>query len=97
MLREIFKAVYPQVKNNEVTSQIVKSQTRVDAIIDAEVEAERIIGYNSDTGEGTKLTLVESNQQPYDMELIGDILCVNSTHAINVKAKIRNPIVKSTN
>lgn len=97
LLREIFKAVYPQVKNNEVTSQIVKSQTRVDAIIDAEVEAERIIGYNSDTGEGTKLTLVESNQQPYGMELIGDILCVNSTHAINVKAKIRNPIVKSTN
>lgn len=95
LLREIFKAIYPQVKDNEVTSKIVMSQTRVDAIIDDEVEAERIIGYNSDTGEGTRLTLVESNQDPYDMELVGDILCVNSTHAINVKAKIRNPTVKS--
>lgn len=96
LLREIFKAVYPQVKDNEVESKIAKSQTRVDAIIDKEVDAEKIIGYNSDTGEGTKLTLVESDQEPYDMELIGDILCVNSTHAINVKARIRNPVVKST-
>lgn len=95
LLREVFKAVYPQVKDNEAASNIVKKQTKVDAIIDAEVEAERMIPYNSTTGDGTKLTLVESNADPYDMELVGQIQPINCTIAINVKAKIKNPAVIS--
>lgn len=91
LLREIFKAVYPQVKDNETASKIVKSQTKVDAIIDAEVEAERIIKYNSENGQGTKLTLVESDSNPYDMELVGQIQPVNCTGAIIVKATLKNP------
>ena len=91
LLREIFKAIFGQVKANEVESYIVKSQTKVNAVIDTEVEAERIIGYNSTTGEGTKLTLVESTSNPYDMELVGQILPVNCTTAIIVKAKIKAP------
>lgn len=98
LLRQIFKAVYPQIKDNETATNLVKAQTKVDAIIDAEVESERMIAYNSVTGEGTKLTLVESDSQPYDMELTGQILPVNCTVAINVKAKIKNPtIVAVTN
>lgn len=93
LLREVFKAVYPQVKDNEAASNIVKKQTKVDAIIDDEVEAERIIKYNSSTGQGTKLTLVESTAEPYDMELVGQIQPVNCTTAINVKAKLKNPAV----
>ena len=95
LLRQIFKAVYPQIKDNEAASNIVKRQTKVDAIIDAEIEAERIIRYNSDTMEGTKLTLVESEHDPYDMELVGQIQPVNCTVAINIKAYIKNPIVKT--
>ena len=95
LLRQIFKAVYPQIKDNEAASNIVKRQTKVDAIVDAEVEAERIIRYNSDTMEGTKLTLVESEHDPYDMELVGQIQPVNCTVAINIKAYIKNPIVKT--
>ena len=95
LLREVFKAIYPQIKDNEAASNIVKRQTKVDAIIDAEVEAERIIRYNSDTNEGTKLTLVESEHDPYDMELVGQIQPVNCTVAINVKASIKNPTIKS--
>lgn len=95
LLREIFKAIYPQVKDNETASAIVKKQTKVDAIIDAEVEAERIIKYDPDTGEGTRLVLIESNAEPYDMELGGQIQGVNCTAAINVKAKLKNPTLIS--
>ena len=93
LLRQIFKAIYPQVKDNESASNIVKRQTKVDTIIDAEVEAERMIPYNSSTGDGTKLTLVESDSDPYDMILEGQIQPINCTGAILVKAKIKNPAV----
>ena len=96
LLRQIFKAVYPQIKANEVVSNIVKNQTKVDAIIAEEVRAERIIPYNGTTGEGTLLSLVESDSEPYDMELIGQIQPVNCTVAINVKVTIKNPAVVAT-
>ena len=96
LLRQIFKAVYPQIKANEIVSNIVKNQTKVDAIVAEEVRAERIIPYNSTTGEGTILSLVESDSEPYDMELIGQIQPVNCTVAINVKVTIKNPAVVAT-
>ena len=93
LLREIFKAVYPQVKANESASNIVKSQTKVDAIIDEEVKAERMIRFNADTEQGTKLTLVESTVDPYNMDLVGQIQPVNCTGAINIKANLKYPSV----
>lgn len=95
LLRQVFKAVFSQVKANETASYIVKAQTKVDAIIDAEVEAERMIPYRSETGDGTKLTLVEANSNPFDMELTGQIQGVNCTIAIQVKVQIKNPAVKA--
>lgn len=95
LLREVFKAVFTQVKANETASYIVKAQTKVDAIVDAEVEAERMIPYNSETGDGTRLTLVESNSDPYDMELVGQIQGINCTIAINVRVTIKNPAMKA--
>ena len=89
LLREIFKAVYPQVKDNETASAIVKKQTKVDAIIDAEVEAERMIPYNPDTQKGTKLTLTESSEGAGVLDLLGQIHPVNCTAAINIKAQIK--------
>lgn len=93
LLREIFKAVYLQVKANETASNIVKSQTKVDAIIDEEIRLDRIIKYDEDTGKGTKLTLVESTDDSYNMDLIGQIQPVNCTGAINIKAKLKYPSV----
>ena len=95
LLREVFKAVFTQVKANETASYIVKAQTKVDAIVDDEVEAERMIPYNSENGNGTKLTLIEANSDPYDMELIGQIQPINCTIAINVKIQIKNPAMKA--
>ena len=91
----MFKAVFTQVKANETASYIVKAQTKVDAIVDDEVEAERMIPYNSENGNGTKLTLIEANSDPYDMELIGQIQPINCTIAINVKIQIKNPAMKA--
>ena len=97
LLRNVFKAVFTQVKANEAASYIVKAQTKVDAVIDEEVRLERMIPYNNETGYGTKLTLVESDSNPYDMELKGQIQGINCTTAIIVKAKIKNPAVIAVN
>ena len=95
LLREVFKAVFTQIKANETASYLVKAQTKVDAIIDREVEAERMIAYNSETGDGTKLTLLESDSNPYDMDLVGQIQGINCTIAIQVKIQIKNPAMKA--
>ena len=95
LLREVFKAVFNQIKANETASYIVKAQTKVDAVIDDEVDAERMIAYNNETGDGTKLILVESDSEEYDMELNGQIQGVNCTNAILVNVKIKNPALKA--
>lgn len=95
LLHKVFKAVFSQIKANETATYLVKAQTKVDACIDEEVEAERMIPYNSETGDGTKLDLIESDSNPYDMELVGAIQPVNCTIAINVKIKIKNPAMKA--
>ena len=92
----MFEAVYPQVKANESSSNIVTAQTAVDAVIDDEVKAERMISYDETTGDGTRLILVESTSNPYDMELSGQIQPINCTGPIVVKAKIKNPKIVST-
>lgn len=96
LLRRVFEAVYPQVKANESSSNIVTAQTAVDAVIDDEVKAERMISYDETTGDGTRLILVESTSNPYDMELSGQIQPINCTGPIVVKAKIKNPKIVST-
>lgn len=95
LLRNIFKAIFTQVKANEVASYIVKAQTKVDTVIDDEVEAERMIPFDSETGKGTRLTLQESEKEPYNMELVGQIQGINCTHAILVNVTIKNPLIKS--
>jgi len=95
LLREVFKAVFGQVKANETVSYIVKNQTKVDAVIDEEVRNERMIPYDSATGKGTKLTLQESDSEAYDMDLVGQIQGVNATYAIQVKVQIKNPAIKA--
>ena len=88
LLRRVFEALYPQIKANESATNIVKCQTRVDAIIDEEVRLENMIPYNSDTEEGTRLVLHESDSAPYDMVAVGPIQPINCTQAIDVQARI---------
>ena len=97
LLRRVFEAVYPQVKANESATNIITSQTRVDAVIDEEVEAGRMIAFDNSTGDGTRLILAESTSQAYDMELVGQIQPINCTGPIVVKSKIKNPKIVATN
>ena len=93
LLSEIFEVLYTQVKANETQTSLVKLQVKVDAVIDAAVEAGTMIPYNSNTGKGTRLILKESDYNPYDMELTGKILPVNSTIAINVNETIDTAVL----
>lgn len=95
LLRNVFKAVFTQIKANETATYLVKAQTKVDAVVDDEISAERMIPYNSDTGDGTRLLLRESDSNPYDMDLEGQIQGVNCTIAIQVKVTIKNPVLKA--
>lgn len=92
LLRQVFEAVYPQIKNNETATNIAIMQTALDGLVDAEVLAGNMIAFNEDTGDGTRLRLVESDSNPYDMLVVGTIQPVNCTIAINVEAVIQNPV-----
>ena len=95
LLRNVFKAIFPQIKANETVTYIAQAQTNVNDVVDEEVRLGRMIPYNSTTGEGTKLTLKEHDSNPYDMILEGPIQGINATHAIYVSVTIKNPAIKA--
>lgn len=96
LLRLVFDAVYPQIKNNETATNIAILQTTIDGIVDEEVMAGNMIKYNEDTRDGTKLKLVESDSNPYDMVITGQIQPVNSTIAIQVQGTIQTAVMTTT-
>lgn len=95
LLLEVFDTIYPQIKNNETATNFAYLQTQVDKLIDDEVEAENMIKYDEDTGDGTRLTLAESDSDPYDAILSGQIQPVNCTAAIEVQAELKTAALKS--
>lgn len=94
LLREVFLALYPQIKENESATNFNYLQTQIDDKIAEEVRAGYMIKYNSKTGEGTYLTLRESDYNPYDLIVYGQIQSVNSTIAIDVQATINIATLK---
>lgn len=95
LLRAVFDACYPQIKANEQATNFVKLQTQVDKVIDDEVQLERMIKYNEDLGEGTKLVVSESDSNPYDLFIKGTIQPINCTVAIEVQATLNVAAVKA--
>lgn len=91
----MFDACYPQIKANEEASNFVKLQTQIDKVIDEEVQAGRMIKWNEDLGEGTKLVVSESDSNPYDLYIKGPVQPVNSTLAIEVQATINTAVMKA--
>lgn len=94
LLREVFLALYPQIKENESATNFNYLQTQIDDVIAEEVRAGHMIKHNPKTGEGTYLTLRESNYNPYDLIVSGKIQPVNSTIAIDVQATINIATLK---
>lgn len=96
LLRAVFDACYPQIKANEQSSNFVKLQTQIDKVIDDEVSMERMIKFNEDTNEGTRLIVSESDSNPYDLYVKGTIQPVNCTVAIEVQATLNTATTNST-
>ena len=86
LLKQIFDACYEQIKANETATNISYLQSQVDRIIDAAVQDGYVRPWNG--VDGTRIVVTESNADPFDLELNGQIQPVNCTIAINVKSKI---------
>ena len=86
LLKQIFDVCYPQIKANETATNISYLQSQVDRIIDDAVQAGYMRAY--DGLNGTRIRVTESDADPFDLELTGQIQPVNATIAINVTSKI---------
>lgn len=94
LLKVVFKVLYPQVKNNESASNFVYLQSQINKVIEDFVNEGYVIKYNTNKGKGTKLTLYESDYNPYDIIVEGPIQPVNSTIAIMVQATVNVSTLK---
>ena len=89
LLREVFEVCYTQIKANESETNIAYLQTRINKLVNDRVTNEEMIKYDDRTEIGTKLTVVESLEEPYNLIVTGQIQPVKCTIAIKVEAEIR--------
>ena len=95
VLRQIYAVAYPFIKANDTATNLVKLQVKVDAVVDSFIRAEECVAWNKDTEKGTKLIVQESNEDPYDMEIVGPIQPVNAIDTILVREKINTAALYS--
>ena len=88
VLRQIYKVSYPFIKANDTATNLVKLQVKIDAVVESFIRAEECVAWNKDTEKGTKLTVIESSEDPDDMEIVGYIQPVNTIDNILVREKI---------
>ena len=89
LLRDVFEACYNQVKNNESATNIAYLQTRINKLVNDRVTAEEMVKYNDKEDSGTKLYVAESDSNPYNIIVYGQIQPVKCTIAIDVRATIK--------
>ena len=89
LLREVFSACYKQIKANESVTNIAYLQTRINKIVNDRVSAEEMIKWDEKTGQGTKLTVTQSNDDPYSNVVSGQMHPQKCTIAINVTATLK--------
>ena len=82
------EAAYPFIKANDTATNIVKLQVKVDDVVDSFIRREECRAWNSDTETGTRLTVRESTEDPYDLEIVGYIQPVNTIDNILVRERI---------
>lgn len=93
LLKDIYEAIYPLIKANDTASNLVKIQVKIDTVIDEYIRNGDCIGFNKDTGLGTRLIAQASDKDPYDVEIVGSIQPVNAILAIDVKEKLNTAAV----
>ena len=89
LLREVFSACYKQIKANESVTNIAYLQTRINKIVNDRVSAGEMIKWDEKTGQGTKLTVTQSNDDPYSIVVSGQMHPQKCTIAINVTATLK--------
>ena len=82
-------ACYKQIKANESVTNIAYLQTRINKIVNDRVSAEEMIKWDEKTGQGTKLTVTQSNDDPYSIVVSGQMHPQKCTIAINVTATLK--------
>lgn len=89
LLREVFEICYTQIKANESATNIAYLQTKINKVVNDRVLNEEMVRYDDRTEQGTKLTVVESVEEPYNLIVTGQIQPVKCTIAIKVEATIK--------
>lgn len=98
LVTKLFDACYPQLKNKETETNIEYLQTQVNKIInDAITDGDFIPPYTVDNErKGTFISVQESSEDAYDLELVGMIQPVNCTYSIHIIAQINDAKIKIT-
>ena len=95
LLKEIYEVAYPFIKANDTATNLVKLQVKIDAVVDEFIREEKCIAWNKDTEKGTRLTVQESSEDPYDIEITGYIQPVNAIDHILVRERINTAALYS--
>lgn len=84
LIREVYVALYKQIKRNETETNIIYCQTDVDVIVNKFLDAGHMM-------EGTAINVIESNANPYRLIADGVSVPVNSTLFIGFSMYIEAP------
>ena len=87
-IREIYKIIAPQLKRNETSVTLRYVQDEVMSYLDSELDAGNIMQYS--------FSVQESSYNPYCLLVVGQIVPVNSTLAIEFKNTIGSPYAIAT-
>lgn len=90
LINRIYTACYPQLKRNETKASIEMLQTDINNIVAEEIE-------KGSMQEGTEITAVESNSNPYQLLVKGYAKPVNSTLYIGIEMYISEPDILAAN
>ena len=92
LLTRIFDACYPQLKNKETETNIGYLQTQINKVVnDAIVDGDFIGPYTvGNERKGTLMSVQESTEDAYDIELVGMLQPVNCTYTIHIIAQIND-------
>lgn len=92
LLTRIFDTCYPQLKNKETETNLGYLQTQINKVInDAITDGDFIAPYTvGNERKGTLMSVQESMEDAYDIELVGMLQPVNCTYTIHIIAQIND-------
>ena len=94
---EIYNKCYPSIKAMETDRNLEILQTRVNTIINDRVNKGLLKSYDAEKNPtGSKLSILESNTEPFEMVLKGKLQAVGMIKSIDVEDTITAPSLQET-